>query len=85
MILCPWILFKAYNPGDTHTYRRVHNPTITTSCGENAARLNLEALLLWKIYPWHKKAAGQRMSKTTFRSKMCQVVGCLVFSCFFVI
>ncbi len=82
-ILCPWILFKAYNLSDTHshtdaclrTYRHAHNPTITTSCGEKAAGLFLEVLLLWKIYPWHKKTARQRCCATTFtRSKMSQTV-----------
>lgn len=41
----------------------MYNPTITTSCGENAARLNLEAEICWKILPGHKKAA-RRKKKT---------------------
>lgn len=49
-----------------HTYRRAHNPTITTSCGENAARLFLEVLLFWKIKPWHKKDSEAKIQYKYF-------------------
>ena len=60
VILCPPDFFSKpknlRNPhACTHTQKHTQNPTITTSYGEHAARLFLDVLLFWKIYPWHKK------------------------------
>lgn len=69
--------FQSTQPPGTHTcarqrkYRRAHNPTITTSCSEKAARLFLDPLLLWKIYPWHKKDRSEDAVQMLQQSLRC--------------
>lgn len=65
--------YTVYYLRKTHTgahcqciYRQAHNPTINTSCGENAARLFLEVLLVEKLLVAQKGSCTATLRKAAF-------------------
>lgn len=68
--LCVSLSGSIQSQQDTHThthcqrvYSHEHSPTIITSCGENAARLFLEVLLLEKLLVARKESSTHSLRK----------------------